>query len=140
MKMKNMKLLTAALLAVVVLATGCSSLMCGKTQTVNIHTKPNGVNVVVYDRFDDVIFRGTTPCDVTLNRGNDDKSAGRYRVALSLDGYESQDVYLAGKVNRAYFANVLFANLPGLAVVDPLTGAMWTLTPESVTGEMQSQE
>jgi len=135
-EMKNMKLLVAASLAVVLMATGCSSVMCGKTQTVTVKSQPHGADVVVYDRFDEVIFRGVTPCRVTLDRCNEDKTAGQYRISLSKDGFTPEDVRLAGKVNRAYFANVLFLNVPGLAVVDPLTGAMWTLTPMEIDKEL----
>jgi len=36
---------------------------------------------------------------------------------------------MVGTVNRAYFANIMFG-LVGLGI-DPLTGSMWSLSPEN---------
>ncbi|TAK93601.1 MAG: hypothetical protein EPO07_17860 [Verrucomicrobia bacterium] len=124
-----MKLLPAALLAIVVVATGCSSAMCGRKQTVPVTSKPTGAAVTVYDRFNEVVFRGTTPCCVTLDRGTEDHSAAAYRVTVTKEGFATDEVFLKGKTNRAYLLNAL--NGVGL-VADPLTGAMWTLSPTEV--------
>ena len=124
-------LLTAASLALVVLSTGCSTFMCGKNQTVPVSSRPPGADVTVYNKYNDVIFNGVTPCDVILPRGDADTGAGYYKVTVVKPGYESVEVDLVGKVNRAYYANVMNAGL-GMITLDPYTGAMWTLVPMEI--------
>jgi len=133
-KITNMKintLLSAACLALVVLSTGCSTVMCGKNQTVPITSRPPGADVIVFNKYDDVVFKGVTPCDVILARGDADTGAGFYKVTVAKDGYEKVEVDLLGKVNRAYLANVMNGCI-GMVTVDPYTGAKWTLSPMEV--------
>ena len=129
--MKIKSLLTVASLALVVLSTGCSTIMCGKNQTVSVTSRPPGAEVTVQNKYDDVVFKGVTPCDVILARGDADTGAGYYKVTLDKSGYEKVEVELVGKVNRAYLANVMNAGI-GMITVDPYTGAKWTLTPMEI--------
>lgn len=119
------------MLAAVVLSTGCSTMMCGKNQTVPISSRPPGADVTIFNKYDDVIFKGVTPCDVILPRGDADSGAGYYRVTLTKPGYEKFEVELGGVVNRAYYANIMNAGL-GMITVDPFTGAKWTLVPMDI--------
>ena len=131
--MKINTLLSAAALALVVLSTGCSTVMCGKNQTVPVTSRPPGADVTVFDKYNDVIFKGVTPCDVTLARGDSDSETGAscYKITVVKPGYESVEVDLVGKVNRAYLANVMNAGI-GMVTVDPYTGAKWTLVPMEI--------
>src|SRR6266568_6765049 len=107
MKKMTMKLFTAALLAIVVVATGCSSVMCGSKQTIPVTSKPSGAAVTVYDRFNDVVFQGTTPCNVTLARGSEDHTPAVYRVTVDKEGFAKDEIFLRGEANRAYLGNAL---------------------------------
>jgi len=129
--MKTNTLLSAAALALVVLSTGCSTFMCGKNQTVPISSRPPGAEVTVFNKYDDVVFKGLTPCDVILPRGDSDNGAGYYKVTVIKTGYEPVQVDLLGRVNRAYLANVMNGCI-GMITLDPYTGAKWTLTPMEV--------
>jgi hypothetical protein len=129
--MKKNTLLTAAALAMVVLSTGCSTLMCGKNQTVPITSRPPGAEVTVFNKYDDVVFKGETPCDIVLARGDSETGAGYYKVTVVKPGFEPVEVDLVGKVNRAYFANIMNGGI-GMITLDPYTGAKWTLTPMEI--------
>jgi len=129
--MKTKLLFTAASLALVVLSTGCSTVMCGKNQTIPVSSKPPGADVTVYNKYDDVVFKGVTPCDVILARGDADYGAGFYKVTVDKPGYEKVQVDLIGQVNRAYLANVMNGGI-GMITLDPYTGAKWTLTPMEI--------
>ncbi len=129
--MKTKTLLSAALLAAVVLATGCSTVMCGKNQTVPVSSKPPGAEVQVLNKYNDVIFQGVTPCDVILPRGDSERGPGYYKVRITKEGYEPFETDLVGLVNRAYYANVMNAGI-GAITVDPWTGAKWTLVPMEI--------
>jgi hypothetical protein len=129
-------LLAAALLAVVVLSTGCSTIMCGKNQTVPISSRPPGAEITILNKYSDVVFKGVTPCEVILPRGDSESGAGYYHVTISKPGYETVETDLVGLVNRAYYANVMNAGL-GMVTLDPYTGAKWTLVPMEINPHLK---
>jgi hypothetical protein len=105
--------------------------MCGKNQNVSINTRPPGADVVILNKFDDVVFKGVTPCEVSLPRGDADRGAGYYKVTVQKTGYTPFETELQGKVNRAYLANVMNGCI-GMITLDPYTGAKWTLVPMEI--------
>ena len=129
--MKTNTLLTAACLALVVLSTGCSTVMCGKNQTVSINTRPPGADVTVFNKYEDVVFTGVTPCEVRLARGDTDRGPGFYKVTVNKPGYTPFETELNGVVNRAYLANIMNGGI-GMITLDPYTGAKWTLVPMEI--------
>src|SRR6266550_5949297 len=111
------------------LLSGCSSIMCGPKQNVSITSRPPGAEVLVYNSHAEIIFKGATPCVAKLDRRSPDYVAGaKYAFVIKKEGYSPVLVPMVGSVNRAYFANIMFG-LVGLGI-DPLTGSMWTLSPE----------
>ncbi len=116
--------------SLITLLAGCGSLICGPKQTVNINSKPDGAEVLVYDSYGDIVFRNTTPCVATLDRNTKDYGSATYVVLVRKEGFAPVQVSLEGRVNKAYFANILFGGV-GL-IIDPITGGMWTLSPDKV--------
>jgi len=113
----------------ITLLSGCSSIMCGPKQNVSITSRPVGAEVLVYNSHAEVIYTGTTPCVAKLDRRSPDYVAGaKYAFVIKKEGYSPVLLPMVGIVNRAYFANIMNGGL-GYAI-DPLTGSMWTLTPE----------
>ena len=49
-----------------------------------------------------------------------------------MPGYSPTEVKLDSSVSGWYFGNLLFGGLIGMLIVDPLTGAMFNLTPEKI--------
>jgi hypothetical protein len=116
--------------SLIALLSGCASVICGPKQAVAIDSKPHGAEVLVYDSHCDVVFQQTTPCTAKLPRRTPDYDAANYVILIKKEGYAPVQIPLTGQVNRAYFANVLTAGI-GFAV-DPITGGMWTLSPDAV--------
>ena len=116
--------------SLIALLSGCASVICGPKQAVTIDSKPHGAEVLVYDSHCDVIFQKTTPCTAKLPRRTPDYDAANYVILIKKEGYAPVQIPLTGQVNKAYFANILFGGL-GMAI-DPITGGMWTLSPDSV--------
>ena len=81
---------------------------------------------------------GTTPMTVTLKRGAGYFKAESYTVKVSKEGYTPKDITVTGSVNGWYVANILFGGLIGLLIVDPITGAMYDLTPETVNATLDA--
>jgi hypothetical protein len=117
-----------------VLLTGCASVICGPKQAVNLDSRPRGAQVLVYDPNCEMVFSNTTPCTATLNRQGGDSKTGCYLVLIKKDGFAPVQVPLAGRVNGAYYWNFLTAGLG--YIVDPMNGSMWTLSPETVDGNL----
>ena len=87
---------------------------------------------LVYNSHCEVIYTNTTPCAAKLHRRSGDSKTGNYVIVVTKQGYDSVQVPLSGRVNGAYYLNILCGGL-GL-LVDPITGAMWTLGAEQPDG------
>ncbi len=112
------------------LLSGCASMLCGTRQDVAIDSRPRGAEVLVYDSHCEIVLKEQTPCVAKLERSK----TAHYIVLIKKEGFAPVQVPLTGKINGAYWANILFGGI-GL-VIDPMTGAMWTLTPETIDGEV----
>jgi hypothetical protein len=51
---------------------------------------------------------------------------------FELPGYSQAEIKLDSSVSGWYFGNLLLGGLIGMLIVDPLTGAMYNLTPEKI--------
>src|SRR6266404_5914218 len=122
----------------ITLLSGCSSIMCGPKQNVSITSRPLGAEVLVYNSRAEIIYKGTTPCVAKLDRRSPDYVAGaRYAFVIKKEGYSPVLMPMVGSVNRAYFANIMNGGL-GYAI-DPMTGSMWTLSPEGADPTLVSE-
>ena len=55
-------------------------------------------------------------------------------------GYRTSEVQISARIGGWYaFGNLLFGGLIGYLIVDPITGAMWTLTPTEINAVLGSQ-
>jgi len=112
------------------LLTGCASVMYGSKQTFTFDTRPSRADVTVYDAHGAAVFQDQTPCEVTLNRTPPVEGRQTYTIVLKKKGFIPVEIPLTAKINKAYAANSLMGGI-GL-LVDPITGAMWTLVPTGV--------
>ena len=131
-KCMNTRLIACLLLVAVFVTfgTGCASILGGGgRKTVNVSTTPENANFTITDEKGEVVHQGRTPELVDLKSG---KVYGRksYTVTFSSDTYPEREVVLKSKINGWYFGNIVFGGLIGLLIVDPATGAMWTLPAE----------
>jgi hypothetical protein len=126
--MKTQLLVTAALFAVMPLA-GCASIVSGSRSKFHADCPTCKADVTIRDdRSGEVVFSGTTPADTKLKRGAGFFRAAEYTLTLSKDGYAPVTYKVKSGLNGWYIAgNFFFGGLIGWLIVDPLTGAMWTL-------------
>jgi hypothetical protein len=133
-----MKTITNALTIIgcggLLLLTGCASVVCGTKQAVALDSRPRGAQVLVYNPACEVVFSNTTPCTANLARKAGDLSTDCYVVLIRKEGYAPVQVPLVGRVNGAYYWNLLTAGVGFL--IDPVTGGMWTLGPDKVDGDL----
>lgn len=120
------------------LAGACATIIGEKTQLMPINSTPDGAEVEITDEKGITVFKGTTPTTVTLNKSDGSYFGGKtYSVKISKEGHESQVIKVSSSPNGWYLAgNLAFGGLIGWFIVDPLSGAMYTLTPEQVSAAL----
>lgn len=134
MKKLNSVLILLGCTALMALGTGCASVICGPTQKLAINSKPDGAEVLVYDSHGEVVYENATPCVAKLHRANDEGDRAAYIILVRKQGFSPVQIPISGQVNKAYFANALFGGIGFF--IDPMTGAMWTLTTDSVDPQL----
>lgn len=117
-----------------VMFSSCASIIKGGTQVMNVKTDPPQANCVISNmRNGSEVAHITSPSATVLQRGTGYFEKGQYKVSCLKDGYEKKEVALEGSAGGWYIAgNLLFGGLIGWFIVDPITGAMWNLEPETV--------
>ena len=128
--------------ATVLLCAGCASIVSKSIYPVTINSYPDGADIVVKDENGIGVFSGKTPTTVTLQAGAGFFQGKDYSVTFSKAGYASQTVPVRRGIDAWYIAgNLFFGGLIGYLIVDPATGAMWTLQQNvtvSLTGQSSS--
>lgn len=122
-----MKKKLAALIALLLLGTGCATIMHGTSQDVGISSTPTGAKVTVGG-----VQQGTTPVIAKLSRKDNNI------VKIDLPGYQPFEATVTKKVSGWVWGNILFGGIVGLAV-DAISGGLYNLTPEQIAGQLARQ-
>ena len=138
LKGNNMKKRIISLAVGAMFLSGCATIIEGGTQPVTFMSVPDVAAISISNRAGEKVHTGTTPMTVTLKRGAGYFKAESYTVKVSKEGYTPKDITVTGSVNGWYVANILFGGLIGLLIVDPITGAMYDLTPETVNATLDA--
>ncbi|ENV11439.1 hypothetical protein F966_00222 [Acinetobacter higginsii] len=64
---------------------------------------------------------------MSLNRGAGFFVPERYTVIFEKEGYEKKEIKVTPSMNGWYIGNILFGGIIGLLIIDPATGAMYSL-------------
>ena len=130
------------LLAIIVwfagFSAGCASIIDGGPQLISLSSDPDEAKITITDiRRGQNVLTAKTPYTATLKRSAGFFQRAIYRVTFEKEGYEKVEVPLEGRVNGWYLGgNLIFGGLLGYLIVDPLTGAMWTLAPKDIYMEL----
>lgn len=128
----------SSILSLVMLVSGCATIMGHSTQLMPINSTPSDATILVTDEKGMDVFKGLTPTSVTLQK-SDGSYWGKksYTVRISKDGFETQTVQVTANANGWYIGgNILFGGLIGWFIVDPLNGNMYNLSPEAINSSM----
>ena len=135
------KIVLSTVLTSLVYLGGCASIVGDKTQLIPISSTPSMASILITDEKGVQVFEGETPSSVTL-----EKSDGSYwgkksfTVTISKSGFDSQVIPITAKANGWYIGgNFVFGGLIGWFIVDPLNGAMYTLSPDQITSALENQ-
>ena len=133
--------LAAAALAVGVSlsSSGCASIIKGGgPETVSLRSAPADADVKIIDMSNgNVIQHGKTPLMVALAKSRGFFQGARYQVVFDKPGFATREVTLDTRVSGWYVGgNLIFGGLIGWLIVDPATGAMWTLSQDEVSVDL----
>jgi hypothetical protein len=131
---------TIAFLAVAALVlAGCATLIKGSDQKVSFSSEPSGAKLSVFDTNGARIAGGKTPITLPLKRGAGFFQAAKYRVVFEAPGYAPKEVWLSGSIDAGWYVlgNFVCGYLVGWLIIDPISGAMWDLKPDSIHGELE---
>jgi hypothetical protein len=120
--------------------TGCASIVSGRHKNVNFVSNPSGAKFTILDEKGEDVAVGVTPQTVNLRTGRAYFGTKKYTIRFERDGHAPEEVVLKSKFNGWYIGNILFGGLVGLLIVDPLTGAVYTLHKEMVVDLAQLPE
>src|SRR5687768_10364969 len=113
------KLMLPVLASIIVLTSGCASIVSGTRQTVTIKSNPEGAQATFYNKKGETIASQPTPCTVLLKR------SGSYTLKIEKPEYAPFETKMTRTINGWYFGNVVLGGLIGIVIVDPITGAMF---------------
>ena len=136
-----MKLAPTTLAASVVIAlAGCASIMGQANQQVPIQSTPSDASVTITDEKGIMVFKGTTPTSVSLQKSTGSYWGGKdYVVTISKPGFGTQTIPVRTSPNGWYIAgNFVFGSIIGWFVIDPWSGNMWSLSPDVVAPSLQA--
>lgn len=118
----------AAGVTIAVVVSSCASIVGKSDYPVSFNSTPSGANVIVVDEAGREVFNGTTPATATLAAGRGYFKGHDYKVKFAKDGFSSYEAPIKRGTSKWYiFGNIAIGGLIGWLIVDPITGAMWTL-------------
>src|SRR5215475_3636994 len=126
------KMLVVALFGGCAALSGCATIVHGGPRPISVASSPPGAKVSIYDRSNNVVQTSTTPFVAQLPTHFGYFKGQQYRLVFELPSYATAEAHLESTVSGWYFANLVFGGLIGMLIVDPLTGAMYNLTPEKI--------
>lgn len=130
-----------AVLFVPVLLISCATIV-GKSgpEDFRVNSTPDQARVLITDELGAKIFEGTTPTMLKLEKKKGYFSGKKYQVTLSKEGFKDHSVVVDTQVGGWYLAgNLVLGGLIGWLIVDPATGAMWTLNISEINAMLESQ-
>ncbi len=143
--MKNRSLSVSKILVsllVLTILVSCATIVGkGGPETLNVRSAPDQANVAITDESGTKIFEGKTPTVVSLEKKKGYFSGKKYNVKISLTDYAEQNITIDTRVGGWYIGgNLLFGGLIGWLIVDPATGAMWTLDTNEVNVTLEASK
>lgn len=106
---------------VLLMGSGCATVVKGTTQKVPISSDPPSADVLV-----DGTLVGLTPTTLVLKRKND------HLVTVQKPGYQPKSVALVKDVGGAVWGNILAGGLIGWGV-DAINGSQYNLVPSTIS-------
>jgi hypothetical protein len=119
---------------------GCASIVHGGPRPVSVASTPAGATVSIYDRDNTLVETNTTPFVAQLPTKYGYFKGQKYRLVFELPAHAPAEVNLEPSLSGWYFGNIVFGGLIGMLIVDPITGAMYNLSPEKIEQPLSANQ
>lgn len=119
---------------------GCSSIVHGGNRLMTISSEPAGARATISKAGGETVSVTTTPCTVSLDPKRGYFKGQSYNLKLELPGYQTAHVELRSEMSGWYWGNLVFGGLIGMLAVDPVTGAMWNITPNKIDQHLSAAQ
>lgn len=129
-----------AVLLITSMFSSCASIIGkGGPQSLNIRSTPDQATVAIFDEDGIKVFEGKTPTITSLEKKKGYFRGKTYTIKISKEGFSERTMTVDTSVGGWYLGgNLVFGLWIGWLIVDPLTGAMWTLDHKEVDVELDS--
>ncbi|MCY3884342.1 MAG: hypothetical protein OXG24_05430 [Gammaproteobacteria bacterium] len=127
-------IVTALVLFTLVL-NGCATMFSKTDYPVSIRSEPTKMDVIVTRSDGNTVHKSTTPTTITLTARKAYFKGENYTIKLMRDDKVVGTTSLNARVDGWYFANLALGGLIGMLIVDPITGAMWSLDTDIVVAD-----
>lgn len=124
------------ILTLILLLSGCASIVSKKAYPVSITTKPSGASITVTNPAGKEVYKGVSPATIMLRPGAGYFQKADYLVKLSSPSFPDKTVAVKSKINGWYFGNIVSGLLLGFLIIDPLTGAMWKIHTANINEDL----
>jgi len=121
-----MKYSAIYLLALITLS-GCATIAGNSSYPVAINSSPSEAKFTITNEGGKEVHSGITPQTITLKSGAGYFDGEKYSVKYSKEGYNDGLSVIDSSLSGWYVGNLLFGGILGLLIIDPATGAMWSL-------------
>ena len=112
--------------------SGCATIVHGGPRPISVASTPAGAKVSIYDRSNTLVQTNTTPFIAKLPTRYGYFQGQNYRLVFEMPAHATAEVKLQSSLSGWYLGNVIFGGVIGMLIVDPLTGAMFNLSPEKI--------
>lgn len=126
------KATVAAVFGVCTVLSGCATILHSGPRPITVSSTPPGATVSIYDRDNALVGKNTTPFVAELPTKYSYFKGQKYRLVFELPAYAPAEVKLEPKLSGWYFGNIVIGGLIGMLIVDPITGAMYNLSPDKI--------
>lgn len=130
----------ACIVPSVLLASGCASIVHSGPRSIPVTSSPIGATVTIYDRDGQKVSTQTTPFTAILPTKYRYFQSQNYRMVFEMSGRQTREVQLNSEVSGWYLGNIIFGGLIGMLIVDPLTGAMFNLSPDKIEQDLPEDQ
>lgn len=134
-----MKLKILSIILATTVLSACSSIVSKSEYAVAISSSPEGADFIVTNRTGQQVHNGTTPASVILKASAGYFKRETYTITINKEGYSPKTIKLSSSVDGWYWGNILIGGLIGMLIVDPATGAMYSL-PDRIDVAMTADE
>ena len=118
-----------------IMLSGCASIVSNTSWPVTIKSNPETAKFTVRNQKGVKVHTGTTPVTIGLSSGAGYFDGEEYTLHFTKDGFQEKTTSLDTSLNGWYFGNLVFGGLLGMLIIDPATGAMFSL-PETFSTDL----